>query len=534
MDAAVDPPPETMALLSDLFAQARYIELLAITERLLSHFNRSSNLYFIQGRARAALNRHHEALPCYQKAVSLAPEHAEAWCGLGSAQLTVKRPEAARDAFRQTLTLDPRHGDALSGLGMALFELQEFEDAERCFEAVCQSQPDNARAQTNLARLLRRRGDLQAAAARFTRALELEPGSAEAHNDLGLILLENGDTDQAAGHFNSALRLQPDYTTARHNLGLARYRSGDLDTAAACFRDVLASAPDSPVTLNELGNVLADSGDIPAARACFDRAIAQEPGFVDALWNLAGAAPGVAHACEILQRYLAVEPDNEAAAMMLAGLKSTRNGRDELRPFAGSACEQHPFLRSFRWVLELPSPPEVCFDRWSFFDLAMSHCEQGRPFYEFGVWRGRSFSYLVESLGQGFGFDSFEGLPEDWHEQSAGSYSSRGAVPSIPGGEFVVGRFEDTLPRFFAVERPVASLVHLDADLYGSTLCALTHARPVIDARTVLVFDELLMNDAWEQDEYRALEEFCGDHGWTYEVIAVSFFTKQVALRLNC
>ncbi|MEO1079032.1 MAG: tetratricopeptide repeat protein [Pseudomonadota bacterium] len=533
MDAAVDPPPGTMSVLSDLFAQARYIELLAITERLLGHFSESSNLYFIQGRARAALNRHHEALPCYQQAVRLAPGHAEAWCSLGDTQLAAKRPEDACQAFRRTLALDPQHGDALSGLGTALFELREFREAERCFEALCEVQPESAPAQANLARLLRRRGDVQAAALRFARALELEPGSAQAHNDLGLIRLESGNANEAATHFRSALRLEPDFTAARHNLGLAQYRRGDLDAAAACFREVLARAP-AAVTHNELGNVLSDSRDMDGARACFKRAIEQDPGFVEALWNLAGAAPSISHACEILQRCLTVKPDYEPAALMLAGLKSTRHGSEELRAFSGTDCEQHPFLRSFRWVLALPSLPEIRFDRWSFFDLATSHCEKDRPFYEFGVWRGRSFAYLLETLGPGFGFDSFEGLPEDWREQSAGSYSADGAIPSIPGGEFVVGRFEETLPGFFAVDRPVASLLHLDADLYSSTLCALTHAQPVIDSRTVLVFDELLMNDAWEQDEYRALEEFCDDRGWTYEVIAVSFFTKQVALRLNC
>ena len=144
MDAAVDPPPGTMTVLSDLFAQARYIELLAITERLLGNFSQSSNLYFIQGRARAALNRHHEALPCYRKAVSLAPHHAEAWCSMGDAQLAAKRPGDARPAYERTLALVPMHGDALSGLGTALFETGEYREAERCFETVRMYEPKRA------------------------------------------------------------------------------------------------------------------------------------------------------------------------------------------------------------------------------------------------------------------------------------------------------------------------------------------------------------------------------------------------------
>ena len=34
------------------------------------------------------------------------------------------------------------------------------------------------------------------------------------------------------------------------------------------------------------------------------------------------------------------------------------------------------------------------------------------------------------------------------------------------------------------------------------------------------------MNESWEQDEFKALEEFCATNQLTYEVIALSFFTK--------
>ena len=79
----------------------------------------------------------------------------------------------------------------------------------------------------------------------------------------------------------------------------------------------------------------------------------------------------------------------------------------------------------------------------------------------------------------------------------------------------------------------MASLINFDADLYFSTLCALNHANKVIDEKTILVFDEFIINDRWEEDEFKALNEFCDNLGCSYEVIAISFFTKQVAVRLN-
>ena len=96
-----------------------------------------------------------------------------------------------------------------------------------------------------------------------------------------------------------------------------------------------------------------------------------------------------------------------------------------------------------------------------------------------------------------------------------------------------MGEFKNTLPEFFSKKRPLASLINFDADLYSSTLCALNYSNKVIDEKSILIFDEFLMSEHWEQDEYRALNEFCDNSNTTYEVIAVSFFSKQVAVRLK-
>jgi hypothetical protein len=136
-------------------------------------------------------------------------------------------------------------------------------------------------------------------------------------------------------------------------------------------------------------------------------------------------------------------------------------------------------------------------------------------------------------LGKGYGFDTFEGLPEDWHGEKAGSYTADGNIPQIKGGTFIPGKFEDTLPRFFLQQRPMASLINFDADTYPSTLCALQFSKPIIDRYTILIFDEFFMNPHWEQDEYKALNDFCETHRYTYEVIAISFFSKQVAIKFK-
>ena len=170
------------------------------------------------------------------------------------------------------------------------------------------------------------------------------------------------------------------------------------------------------------------------------------------------------------------------------------------------------------------------------FDAIVKKSITSRPFYEYGVWRASSFKYLINFFKKGYGFDTFTGLPEAWdvghHIEKKGTYTSDGNVPKLKGGEFIVGKFEDTLPVFFSESRPMASVINFDADLYSSTICALNFSKSVMDKDTILVFDELLMNESWEQDEFKALNEFCSINHFSYEVIAVSFCTKQVAVKL--
>ena len=80
--------------------------------------------------------------------------------------------------------------------------------------------------------------------------------------------------------------------------------------------------------------------------------------------------------------------------------------------------------------------------------------------------------------------------------------------------------------------RPMASVINLDSDLYSSTMCALNYSKSVMDKDTILIFDEFIINENWEQDDFKALNDFCSKYRLDYEVVSVSFFSKQVALKL--
>ncbi|AER48452.1 methyltransferase [Mycobacterium phage Babsiella] len=133
---------------------------------------------------------------------------------------------------------------------------------------------------------------------------------------------------------------------------------------------------------------------------------------------------------------------------------------------------------------------------------------------EFGVGKGESTRILAEHMPV-IGFDSFQGLPEDWRDEyPRGSFAA--APPAIPGVRLVIGLFAQTLPDFtFPVD---VGLVHIDCDLYSSTRVALALG-PHLKPGTYVVFDEWHGYDTCEQHEQRAWREYADQTGIQWEVV---------------
>ena len=138
---------------------------------------------------------------------------------------------------------------------------------------------------------------------------------------------------------------------------------------------------------------------------------------------------------------------------------------------------------------------------------------------EFGVYSGETLKILtnINLKGTVYGFDSFEGLPEDWNSDNPkGKFNTKGNPPFIPSPqmELVKGWFEDTIPKFIKDQHPLnIDFLHLDADLYSSTKCVFDNFKPYFKGKVIINFDEFFGYDGWENHEYLAFKEFVNDMG---------------------
>lgn len=192
----------------------------------------------------------------------------------------------------------------------------------------------------------------------------------------------------------------------------------------------------------------------------------------------------------------------------------------------------------FRFIRQ--HPVKIVYDREKFHRYIHSeYCANGQIYYlEFGVSRGESLKWWIEfnknERSRFFGFDTFEGLPENWQllfgAIKAGTYSTGGQLPAIADDRvtFIKGLFQDTLDDFLEGWRqPKTVVIHLDADLYSSTLYVLTRLHDIVVNGAILIFDEFCT----ACDEFRAFENYVAAYRTPYRCLAASTSDyRQVAI----
>jgi len=559
-------PKEVVNALVTLYHQGKYDDVLSRSSRLIKEYPHTFVLHNIIGaisfekghkevaikhfRQVIKLHPHHphpynnlgaalidigeyqEAKSNLKKAIELQPDYAEAYNNLGNAYKEMEEYNEAIQVYEKAIELNPQYYGAYNNLGVALGKNEQYKEAIEAYKKTLSLKPDFAEVYSNMGNALIDQGKLEEAIDSFKKALLIKPDYAEAYLTIGNLLRDQEKLKESIDSFNKALSIKPDYAEAYYNMGNALNDQGKLEESIVSFNKALSIKPDYAEAYLNMGNALNDQGKLEESIVSFNKALSIKPDYAESYWNLYGTSRNIKEAKKWIEQCLKIDPNHEVAKLTLSALKFYEGDKSEFRALAKSSVKDHPYMRSFNWAFSLPKLPLLHFHRWALFDQMIKISKKNRPFYEFGVWRGEAFKHLIKTFKKGYGFDTFEGLPEDWHNEKAGTYSSEGNIPNVAGGEFIVGKFEDTLPEFFATKRAMASIINFDADLYSSTICALNFSKPVIDEHTILIFDEFIINKNWEEDEFKALEEFCYNNHFKYEVLAISFFTKQAAVRL--
>lgn len=190
---------------------------------------------------------------------------------------------------------------------------------------------------------------------------------------------------------------------------------------------------------------------------------------------------------------------------------------------------------SARYVLDKMMPCAIYDDRYPLFDLSLRQAPANGLVLELGVFNGKSINYIAKRIGtrEIYGFDSFEGLAEDWGGTGLlkGRFTLGGMLPKVASNvKLIKGWFNETLPPFLREHPGPIAFAHMDADTYESTKYALDQLVDRFVVGTVLQFDEYLGYPAWRSGEYLAFANLCKERSLEYKYLGVGWMSVAVQI----
>jgi hypothetical protein len=99
-----------------------------------------------------------------------------------------------------------------------------------------------------------------------------------------------------------------------------------------------------------------------------------------------------------------------------------------------SALERRAVADSADYIAAAMPQALAISSREGLWDFAIQHADPQGLWLEFGVFKGYSINYLARSApGKVFGFDSFQGLEEDWKGvgHAKGTFDLAGRLPRV-------------------------------------------------------------------------------------------------------
>lgn len=207
-----------------------------------------------------------------------------------------------------------------------------------------------------------------------------------------------------------------------------------------------------------------------------------------------------------------------------------------IEPFSGLLLNLAYLSRVSAWInknRDLPfndfySPQWDYNKRYGLYEYIFKskHLDQPITYLEFGVSGGYSFSWWVKTnihpASRFVGFDTFEGLPEDWGGFKKGAMTTHSQIPEMDDSRvrFIKGLFQDTLQNFLSSFENMGNrkVILMDADMYTSTLYTLTMIAPYLKKGDIILFDQYNV----PRHEFLAFQNFISSYYLKFDLIGAA------------
>ncbi|MEG4106786.1 tetratricopeptide repeat protein [Microcoleus sp. S13_C5] len=173
------------------------------------HFNLGNRL-FSQG-------KRDEAIECYEKAIAIKPDWAEAYGNIGSARSQQGNLDAAIAYYQKAVALKPHLEVLHFNIANSFLQQNKYDEAITNYQNTLKIKPDWPEVHANLGNCFSMQGRLEEALASYQQALTLKPNWAEVYCRMGHIQKQDKPLE-AIANFEKAIECNPNFSEAYQQL----------------------------------------------------------------------------------------------------------------------------------------------------------------------------------------------------------------------------------------------------------------------------------------------------------------------------
>lgn len=229
----------------------------------------------------------HKAVSCYERAVALDSDLAQAHWGLARVLERLGKLDAATDRYFRALSLQPTLASAveLCRFGQLFLQQEQLEQALACYRWAVQQDSNCAEAHFQMGEALYRQEHYEAAITSYRQAVKLQP-SGQGYHHLADALLKMQQWEAAVAAYTQAVQLDPDFSWSYNNMGDALMHLEQWDAAANAYKRAIQLNPEFVWSHYNLGDVLAKQNQWEKAIVAYQTALQLQPDLTEAAERL--------------------------------------------------------------------------------------------------------------------------------------------------------------------------------------------------------------------------------------------------------
>jgi tetratricopeptide (TPR) repeat protein len=273
------------------------------------------------------LEKPKEALPYLKRARELDPKRPVPVLGLGKAYVALRQYDSASECYQQAVALDNNSAEAWYGLGVTDRSRAEELLNHAARQGLAKNNPDKAQADQLLDSALKA----------LTRAAELAPDSARTHLLMAEALASEGKFADALPEYQTTIRLDPTLTGAYLGLATEYWKQRQFDQALPLLQKVLARSPKDPEANGIMADITQHNGDNTAAKRYATVALSGNPDLIETHVVLARvylATGQPTSAVQELKKAVAADPDGSYHFLLYRAYKQAGDEANARRTMA--------------------------------------------------------------------------------------------------------------------------------------------------------------------------------------------------------